>query len=549
MSKITEISRAIEIDKNHINNFPLESEVGTKRMKENFHKNAVIQRNNYVKQQQDIFNLYTKQVYKEMKSRVDKYFPSNKNAFYDGEKKKMLEIKDAIKFTNKYLDSSLKLELLPLISSIKDDTEISLDNINSTIEKFINKFLEAGVSLSVNDFTYSIFTHKYMGDYFNKDNNVNLKDSFEAVYWECPHFLKHLKLNLWNIIDKYKKELDSYSDKLMNEKLCNLNLDKNSILKFYNDNMQKLEIDIRRDPYINLNVFLDKKRNVSDYLEDSSIRKNNFNFFVSSNDFDSLSEKEKAKYYLEILDLAKTLPILKVYYRYEFIINDLKEKFSKRNENKNLYENKLKEIKKEESKRSKLFSSYLKANGIGFLAKYDEKKISVSKLQMNEEVLKLYGLYNELHELEIIYKMNKYISDISSLYDLFMLAYSSYFYLEKMFSDKFAEDDNFSLNNEFIKYFDFIYDIDNVFLAKINGFVDYDITEIVAEKFKLLELKLDKTSIDKDTIDSTIDTVNFIRLIKDIMDGSLSLYEMNFIVKFTEFDEINCNETDSLEFL
>lgn len=549
MSKITEISRAIEIDKNHINNFPLESEVGTKRMKENFHKNAVIQRNNYVKQQQDIFNLYTKQVYKEMKSRVDKYFPSNKNAFYDGEKKKMLEIKDAIKFTNKYLDSSLKLELLPLISSIKDDTEISLDNINSTIEKFINKFLEAGVSLSVNDFTYSIFTYKYMGDYFNKDNNVNLKDSFEAVYWECPHFLKHLKLNLWNIIDKYKKELDSYSDKLMNEKLCNLNLDKNSILKFYNDNMQKLEIDIRRDPYINLNVFLDKKRNISDYLEDSSIRKNNFNFFVSSNDFDSLSEKEKAKYYLEILDLAKTLPILKVYYRYEFIINDLKEKFSKRNENKNLYENKLKEIKKEESKRSKLFSSYLKANGIGFLAKYDEKKISVSKLQMNEEVLKLYGLYNELHELEIIYKMNKYISDISSLYDLFMLAYSSYFYLEKMFSDKFAEDDNFSLNNEFIKYFDFIYDIDNVFLAKINGFVDYDITEIVAEKFKLLELKLDKTSIDKDTIDSTIDTVNFIRLIKDIMDGNLSLYEMNFIVKFTEFDEINCNETDSLEFL
>ena len=549
MSKITEISRAIEIDKNHINNFPLESEVGTKRMKENFHKNAVIQRNNYVKQQQDIFNLYTKQVYKEMKSRVDKYFPSNKNAFYDEEKKKMIEIKDAIKFTNKYLDSSLKLELLPLISSIKDDTEISLDNINSTIEKFISKFLEAGVSLSVNDFTYSIFTYKYMGDYFNKDNNVNLKDSFEAIYWECPHFLKHLKLNLWNIIDKYKKELDSYSDKLMNEKLCNLNLDKNSILKFYNDNMQKLEIDIRRDPYINLNVFLDKKRNVSDYLEDSSIRKNNFNFFVSSNDFDSLSETEKAKYYLEILDLAKTLPILKVYYRYEFIINDLKEKFSKRNENKNLYENKLKEIKKEESKRSKLFSSYLKANGIGFLAKYDEKKISVSKLQMNEEVLKLYGLYNELHELEIIYKMNKYISDISSLYDLFMLAYSSYFYLEKMFSDKFTEDDNFSINDEFIKYFDFIYDIDNVFLTKINGFVDYDITEIVAEKFKLLELKLDKTSIDKDTIDSTIDTVNFIRLIKDIMDGSLSLYEMNFIVKFTEFDEINCNETDSLEFL
>ena len=63
MSKITEISRAIEIDKKHINEYPLESEVGTKRMKENFHKNAVIQRNNYVKKQQAVFAVYNKQTY------------------------------------------------------------------------------------------------------------------------------------------------------------------------------------------------------------------------------------------------------------------------------------------------------------------------------------------------------------------------------------------------------------------------------------------------------------------------------------------------------
>lgn len=549
MSKITEISRAIEIDKKHINEYPLESEVGTKRMKENFHKNAVIQRNNYVKKQQAVFAVYNKQVYKEMKNRVDKYFPSNKNAIYEEEKRKLFEVKEVINFTNKFLDSSFKLGLLQLVSSIKDDAEISLDNINLTIEKFITKFLDVGVNLSINDFSYSIFTYKYMNDYFNKENNVNLKDCFETIYWECPHFLKHLKLNLWNIIDKYKKELDKYSDKLMNEKLINLNLDKDSVLSFYYDNMQKLDVSIRRDSYINLNIFLDKKRNILDYLEDSSVRKNNFNFFTSSNDFDNLNDIEKNKYYLEILDLAKTLPILKLYYRYEFIINDLKEMFSKRNENKNLYENKLKEIKREESKRSKLFSSYLKANGIGFLAKYDENKISISKLQMNEEILKLYSLYNELHDLEVTYKMNKYISDISSIYDLFMLAYSCYFYLEKAVEEKFNEDDDFSIDEEFIKYFDFIYNVDNSFLTKINGFVDYDITEIVAEKYKLLELKVEKESIDKDTIDSTIDIVNFVRLIKDIMDGNLSLYEMDFIVKFREFDEINCDEVNNDEFL
>ena len=35
-----------------------------------------------------------------------------------------------INFTNKFLDSSFKLGLLQLVSSIKDDAEISLDNIN-----------------------------------------------------------------------------------------------------------------------------------------------------------------------------------------------------------------------------------------------------------------------------------------------------------------------------------------------------------------------------------------------------------------------------------
>ena len=88
--------------------------------------------------------------------------------------------------------------------------------------------------------------------------------------------------------------------------------------------------------------------------------------------------------------------------------------------------------------------------------------------------------------------MNKYISDISSIYDLFMLAYSCYFYLEKAVEEKFNEDDDFSIDEEFIKYFDFIYNVDNSFLTKINGFVDYDITEIVAEKYKLLELKVEK---------------------------------------------------------
>ena len=548
MGKITIINKNIEINKNHIDNYQLESEVGTKRMKENFHKNAVTQRNIYVSSQQEKFEEYKKQVYKEMKCRFNKYNPINKDKIYKEEKENLDKFKEIIIFNNKLVNSFNKLGLLAIISDIKEDKDISLDDINKSIKEFINSLKIIGISLTKDDFNYSMFTYNYMVEFF-KDNNSNLKEIFESIYWECPDFLKHLKLNLWFILDKYKKEIDNYTEKYRIELLKNNNISFDRMIPEYYDRLLKLDVSIRRDEYSNLQLFLNKKRNISDYLDDSNVRKNNFNSLLLNEEFDKLSEANKNKFYFEILDLSKTLSMLKLYYRYEFIIKDIQEKFSKRVENKNVYENKLKEIKKEESKRKKIFSNYLKGNGIGFLAKKDDKKISSSKLEMNEQIIKLYNLYAELHDLEIVYNINKNLSDISSLYDLFMLAYSSYFYLEKIFIDNFSEDDNFIFSDELNKYFEFIYNPDNEFLTKINGFVAYDIADIISDKYKLFEINVDKDSIMKDSIDSTIDTVNFIKLIKDISDSNLSLYEIYFIVKYKEFDEIDVDLVETVELL
>ena len=548
MGKITIINKNIEINKNHIDNYQLESEVGTKRMKENFHKNAVTQRNIYVSSQQEKFEEYKKQVYKEMKCRFNKYNPINKDKIYKEEKENLYKFKEIIIFNNKLVNSFNKLGLLAIISDIKEDKDISLDDINKSIKEFINSLKIIGISLTKDDFNYSMFTYNYMVEFF-KDNNSNLKEIFESIYWECPDFLKHLKLNLWSILDKYKKEIDNYTEKYRIELLKNNNISFDRMIPEYYDRLLKLDVSIRRDEYSNLQLFLNKKRNISDYLDDSNVRKNNFNSLLLNEEFDKLSEANKNKFYFEILDLSKTLSMLKLYYRYEFIIKDIQEKFSKRVENKNVYENKLKEIKKEESKRKKIFSNYLKGNGIGFLAKKDDKKISSSKLEMNEQIIKLYNLYAELHDLEIVYNINKNLSDVSSLYDLFMLAYSSYFYLEKIFIDKFSEDDNFIFSDELNKYFEFIYNPDNEFLTKINGFVAYDMADIISDKYKLFEINVDKDSIMKDSIDSTIDTVNFIKLIKDISDSNLSLYEIYFIVKYKEFDEIDVDLVETVELL
>lgn len=552
MAKTTFIDRAIEVNEKHIKEYQLESNTGTKKMQEKFYRNAVKQRNNYVINQQKEFDVYKKEVYREMKKRVDKCFPTNNDSAYKNEEKSLNNVKQVIKFTNSFINSSYKLGFTSIISNIKEENDCSLEAINNILEEFISKFKEANIILTIDDFSYTMFTRNYMLSFFKKlkGEEVDLGGCFEEIYWECPDFLKHLKLNLWSILNKYQKELDSYCLKIETDKLQTYNLTSENIVSNYYDKLNTFNDNIDRDSYINLETFLSHKRNINDYLENSSVRKNNFNSLASNNNFLDLDDASKERYYLEVLDLDKTLNVLKLYYRYEFIVKDLQEKFKKLAESKTLYENKLKEIKKEEGIIKKIYSSYLRSSGIGFLAKKDEKKISASKLKMNAEIVKLYGLYNELHDLEIIYNMSKQLSDISSLYDLFMVAYSSYYYLEEMFLNNLKENDDFSLEEEFERYFDFIYNPNNLFLTKINAFTTYDIADIVADKYRLLELNITKDNITKDSINSILDTVRFIKLVKNIDDGNLSLDKMNFIVKFKEFDEVIFDDGDlDVEFL
>ena len=48
MSQIDDFYSMMESDKNYVDNFVLETHEGTKRLKEKFHLNASLERNNYI---------------------------------------------------------------------------------------------------------------------------------------------------------------------------------------------------------------------------------------------------------------------------------------------------------------------------------------------------------------------------------------------------------------------------------------------------------------------------------------------------------------------
>lgn len=537
----TVIDKEISINSEHINTFKLELESGTKKMKEKFHKNAVKERNEYVEEQIKKFDKYQVEVYRLLKLRVNSLLPSDKSNHYDSLKKNIEKEKQIIVFNNSDYSIDFKLGIFKLISSIDINDDVSLNTINNTFLNIIKIFEDASIKLTISDFTYSMFTEKYMHvflDNIEKNNRFEevMKKCFDSIYWECPDIIKHLKLNFWSLLEKYEEKLKIYTDAVSYQLLQKTGYDKNSLIDKYLGNVNKYNLEVSRDEFYNLDSFLSKKKNVLDYLDDSATRVKNLDQFVIDDEFKDI--EDSSKFYDNMVELAHTLSVLKLYYRYEFIIKDIQDKYSKKDANKSVFSNKLKEVNTEEGKRKKIYNDYLKACGKNLFHKVNEEKIKSNKLAINEEILKLDTLYNELHDLEIVELINKKVNSTDSLYDLFSLSYESYYYLEKMFNEHFKDSDDYSFEEELNKYFDFIYSPYNDFLKKINGFSMVDVSSVITDKYRLLGINVTNDNISVDNLDSFMDSVNYVKFIDDILKGDLSFDDINVIVKFREFEPI-----------
>lgn len=545
----TIIDKEISINNDHINTFKLELESGTKKMKEKFHKTAVKERNEYVEEQIKKFNKYQVEVYKLLNLRVNSLLPSDKSNHYDSLKKNIEKEKQVIVFNNSSYSIGFKLGIFKLISSIDINDNVSLNTINNTFLNIIKIFEDASIKLSVSDFTYSMFTEKYMDVFLtNIDKNSRfeevMKKCFDSIYWECPDIIKQLKLNFWSLLEKYEEKLKVYTDTVSYQLLQKTGYDKNTLIDTYLGNVNKYNLEVSRDEFYNLESFLSKKKNVLDYLDGSATRVKNLDQFVIDGEFKDI--EDSSKFYDNMVELAHTLSVLKLYYRYEFIIKDIQDKYSKKDANKSVFANKLKEVKTEEGKRKKIYNDYLKACGKNLFHKINDEKIKSSKLAINEEILKLDTLYNELHDLEIVELINKKVNSTDSLFDLFSLSYESYYYLEKMFNEHFKDNEDYSFEEELNKYFDFIYSPYNDFFKKINGFSTVDVSNVITDKYRLLGINVTMDDISNDNLDSFMDSVNYVKFIDDILKGNLSFEDINVIVKFREFEPIEVPDDDEV---
>ena len=535
------IKKEIEVNENHINNFPLETETGTKKMKEKFHRKAVEERNTYIEKEIPKFKEYQKQAYKELYSYVQANTPEDKNNQYNEEQQNLEEMLKILPLTNDKISLEMKLGYAHIFYELSEEAGASLKVINTCILDFIQKMKDAQIELTINNFSYSHFTLAYMTDLLKNKDQENFDDlmqeSFKNIYWECPEVIMHIKRNLQYLVKKNHQKLKEYNRTLATKVVQERNLTMNTIENVYQSTRSGLEAKTAKDEYNNLQMFLNKVKNIDDYIQGAPLRSKSFNHLVIKETYQELTGEEKQVFDREIINLGKHLQVLKTYYRYESIVKDLIERFKKKEESKTKYISKEKEIETEEKTREKLYKEYQKANGIGLFARKNETKKAEMKVKMKEQINKLDKLYQELEELEIDIKIAENLTEGSSIYDALITSLSSYTYIEKTMIEKFKDADvDFNLSNYVKEYLEFIYNPNADFLRKITVLLDYDIAAVVSEKYELLGIHLDKEEITEDAIDSEIQTVNVVTLVNNINASNISIDKIKLICDINKID-------------
>ena len=526
------IVKKIEIDKNHIENYVLETEEGTKRTKEKFHREASEQRNVYVRNELSYYQACAVELKNEMTRRLTSLMPKDKTDDYIMSQVQVDQLLDLV-ILHDDISACFKLKLDFIVSSITENT--SWESLNSILDQFLNRMRECGVSLTLKDFQYSMFTEQYMNSFLKQKDFDSLKATFEKIYFACPDIKMQLKMNLQFILNHYEKELVKAVSELKNTKYQQFAVDDDSVILKYVNARQELGTKMATDEYYNTKVFLEGKKKLSDYLPEAPARNKNYDMFVmGGGNHASLSLSDKEHYDSAMMSFYLTLNELKKYYHYESMIQDLAERYKQKDSAKTSYMNKKKEIEKEEGVRQGIYKDYLKATGVGLFARKNEEKMQHAMLKMNEQIRKLHTLYDELKEMDITYQLAN-VPDSASIYDLFLTALRSFSFLEKFFTtQEFFQEK--SLEDNVLDFFKFLYNPNNYFLRKIHVFADYNVTDVVAEKYRLLNLNVSSEMIQPDTIDATLDSAQFINLIQNVNRSTINfhtidnIYQMNAIV-------------------
>jgi len=472
---LDEIKNLVEVSKQVLDTLPKNNIKNSKKYEE------------VLEQQASKYENYKSEIEKEMLKRVKKYTDFKEDFELIEQETQIAFIKENLFLLNHYNSSYEKFNLDKMLYKLNRFYKEDLTEVNSNILQCINIFERVGVKLTSDDFNYSEFSNKYMKVLLeNKDDELKVKETFENIYWQCSDLLIHIELNFKYLYYLNQKEFDKYSEILKN-KFINV-YDNKDIIDNYKTLVIDYDLSKSSSPNLNLNKFLNKELNISDYQESKIERC--YQYFTDY--YQDIKVNE------EIFKMANSVKEYKGYIYFKYIIDDIKKLYSEKDKYKDLSKNKLKQIQKQE----KLLFAYNKKSK----RRFSSNRINI---KINNLINELEILYKELDEDIFCEAIYKNLTDESSIYDALCLAASYYSYIVKCMKQEEKEGEFFLEQQKLIQY---ILNPYNNLIENISIIEEKDIPLIICDRFKLSNFHIDKEMIDENGINELIDNATKIEI-------------------------------------
>ncbi len=409
--------------------------------------------------------------------------------------------------------SKEKLNLDYNLFKLKDSRE-SLETVNNIILEIINNFKSVGIELNERDFNHTEAVNLYVKTLLNSSSSI--QDVFNEIFFKNPNLLEEISLNVWYIFYKNKSKIDAYY--------------KNKYAKFdFHNYITTYRSGVRNNEYLAHNnakyiydLFVNKDLIINDFMDDKKT-----NDLLSS----LLTDLNNTRNYENITSFRKSLLEYKTFKEYEYIVADLKELFTHKEEYKDLYANKLKEIAKEEKK---LFGFNKKINKTG-LFKLNPKKLSDTKLERTKTLELLSNLYKELGELDIKETIKNYFTNDTNYYDSLKLTTYNFNYFISLLAAKEVPITIENIDKYMLSLQKYLYDHDVDIIDNITLSVEKDIGKMISEMYQLNGIIVDEDKVNEQ-VDKIIEDSEKILVYYDINNLQINLDEIKFVIDSSSID-------------
>lgn len=414
--------------------------------------------------------------------------------------------------------------------------EGNLELVNKNIKLFLEKFRDYGIILTENDFHYSQYTNDYMKVFFEETSDGSLtseklKKTFETIYWKCPDIVIHIELNmryLYNINSKkFEKELKERNDRT----LKNMTLDKNGLVRRYFELNKELIKLKRLDSKYIIEKFTNGEWKSKDFNDKEMA--NLYNRICSLNYY-SLSPEKQTEVNKSIGKLLNTLQEYNTYKKYKYILDDLKERCKNKDSFKTQYDEKLKAVNKKEqallkeNENNKKIIKRIKNPLFIFFKKKLERKVYEFPVASNTQIKEIKKLYQELDDAGINLRIVEFVDDTCTLKYMLKIAVSFYTYVYNRVKEQYIDDPDINVDGEVQELIDFINQPYKVMLNNIKLIEESDITSIIANRYKILNLNVEKVDLEEN-LDELMQCVEKIVDYNNIQRSDVSMTDIEFV--------------------